>query len=355
MPPFYPLRFKEILRNYGFGNRWIVSEFEKGPFPEGHRVAETWEVCDRPGESSIVANGPLAGTSLHELIERFGTDLLGKDVISRFGTRFPLLIKLLDVSHPLGEQAHHSDELAQARGLSDPGKTEAWYMLRTRPGATIRCGAKPNLTPSIALQAILDGASRELMREYAVQPGDAFLLLAGTMHYSAGGMIFYEIMQNSDVYIGLRPPDTALTQEERERQARLALEGISLDGSYEPHIEPVTLQEGANRRSLVLACRYFALERLDLSTSYIVPCDGQRFCVLTQIEGSCEVWAGGVSEMLHPGQSCLVPAACQDVRLNPLPGCVLLTAYVPDLESNVATPLRVAGISETAIARLQGR
>lgn len=25
----YPLRFKEILRDYGFGDRWIARDFEK--------------------------------------------------------------------------------------------------------------------------------------------------------------------------------------------------------------------------------------------------------------------------------------------------------------------------------------
>ena len=350
----YPLQFQLILRNYPFGNRWIVSEYQKGPFPEDHRVAETWETCDRPGESSTVTNGPLAGSSLHELIARFGADLLGADVVARCGTRFPLLIKLLDVSHSLGEQAHHSDELARARGLSDPGKTEAWYMLRTRPGATIRCGAKPGITPETALQAILDGSSRELMREYPVHPGDAFLLHAGTMHFSEGGMIFYEIMQNSDVYIGLGAPDANLPEAEREKIARLALEGASLDGKFDPHIQPVLLQEGLNRRSFVFACPYFALERLDLAVPYALECDGQRFYVLTQIEGACTVSAGGTVETLHMGQSCLLPAACGTVTLAPQPGCSLLKAYVPDIALNIAAPLRAAGFSDQAVKQLQG-
>ena len=71
MEVLYPLRFKEILRNYGFGNRWIVEAFAKEGLPDDHRVAETWEVCDRPGESSIVARGELEGATLHELIERY--------------------------------------------------------------------------------------------------------------------------------------------------------------------------------------------------------------------------------------------------------------------------------------------
>ncbi len=66
----YPLRFKEILRDYRFGNRWIVEAFEKTDLPEPpHHVGETWEVCDRPnGESSPVINGALTGETLHTLI-----------------------------------------------------------------------------------------------------------------------------------------------------------------------------------------------------------------------------------------------------------------------------------------------
>ena len=136
----YPLRFREVLRNYGFGDRWIVDVFQKTGLPEVHRIAETWEAVDRPPESSEILNGPLAGQTLHDAIASYGERLLGRDVVARCGTRFPLLIKFLDASNVLGEQAHHTDEQARARGLADPGKTEAWYMLYTRPGATIHCG-----------------------------------------------------------------------------------------------------------------------------------------------------------------------------------------------------------------------
>lgn len=83
MEDLYPLRFKEILRNYGFGNRWIVDAFDKDGLPDDHRIAETWEVCDRPGESSEVINGALLGHTLHELIGLYGERLLGRDVVAR--------------------------------------------------------------------------------------------------------------------------------------------------------------------------------------------------------------------------------------------------------------------------------
>jgi mannose-6-phosphate isomerase len=139
MIKLYPLRFKEILRNYGFGNRWIDDTFEKDNLPDNHTLAETWEVVDRENESSIIINGAFAGQTLHDLIELYDKKLLGTDIVARFGKRFPLLIKFLDASNVLGEQIHHSDALAAQQKLADPGKTEAWYMLSMKEGATIHC------------------------------------------------------------------------------------------------------------------------------------------------------------------------------------------------------------------------
>jgi mannose-6-phosphate isomerase len=83
----YPLRFKEILRNYGFGDRWIPEVFAKTDLPADHRIAETWEFCDRPRtenapqESSEVLNGSLAGLTLHDLIDQYGERLLGSEIV----------------------------------------------------------------------------------------------------------------------------------------------------------------------------------------------------------------------------------------------------------------------------------
>ena len=355
MTALYPLRFKEILRNYGFGGRWIVSEFAKEDLPDDHRVAETWEVCDRPGESSQVVNGPLYGQTLHELIDTYGEAFLGRDVVTRFGTRFPLLIKFLDASNPLGEQVHQSDEIAAKYGLSDPGKTEAWYMLRAKPGATIHCGETPEATPERVRAALGDGSIRELMAEYAVQPGDAFLLYAGAMHYSAGGVIFYEIMQNSDVVIGLRGPRSGQPVDLSEYVDR-SMESIHLEPGSDYKTTPVAVADGNNERTWLFACQEFCLERLDLAGVYTLNCDGERFYVLSLIEGAADVVCGEFKVRLRPGYTCLLPASLGKVEIRPDGGdAALLKAYVPDLAANVVEPLRAAGISDPRILELGGR
>ena len=353
--PLYPLRFREILRDYRFGDRWIARHFRKSDLPEDHRLAETWEVCDRPGESSEVINGPMAGRSLHELIEQYGADLLGGEIVERFGARFPLLIKFLDASHVLGEQVHHDDRLARRRGIPDSGKTEAWYILETRPGARMACGNRPGVDRAAVERAVLNGDAVACMRPYHPRPGDAFLLYAGLMHYAAGGMLFYEIMQNSDVWIGLgRPPD-ALSPEQRRRAAADAVEAVHLEDDIDCRTRPVTVRLGRSHRMWVLACEHFALERLDLAEPCEIRRDGRRFRVLSQIAGNARVRSEGFTASLAPGVSLLLPACLGRVQIEPEGPASLLLAYVPDLLRDVIEPLRAGGFDDASILALGGR
>jgi len=356
-PPDYPLRFKEIIRNYEFGRRWIAEAFAKTGLPDDPVIAETWEVCDRPsGVSSLILNGHMAGLTLRQAIDRCGGDLLGRQMVERFGTIFPLLIKFLDASHPLGEQVHCNDQIAKARGLKDFfGKTEAWYMLRTQPSATVRCGNIRGMTNERAREAFLQNTAPQCMTEYTVEPGDAFLLYAGTMHYSAGGVLFYEVMQNSDVVLGLRLNQARWTAAEQQDRANRAVEALHLEDDFDCHIPPVSVEDDGWQRTFVLACREFALERLEGTQAYAIELDGRRFEVLSVVEGSAVMETAGGSESLYAGQSCLLPAGLQRVTLHPQGRAVVLRTYVPDLELDIVRPLRRAGISRERIESLGGR
>lgn len=352
----YPLRFREILRHYSFGGHWIREAFPaKEGLPEDQAVAETWEVCDREGESSVVRNGVHAGRSLHDLIEEYGGRLLGSAIMEKYGGRFPLLVKLLDASSVLGEQAHHSDALAAARGLRDPGKTEAWYMLRTRDDSRIRCGNRDGVTEEDLRQSLYDGTSAQLMQEHAVSPGDAFLLYAGTMHYSGGGQLFYEIMENSDVYIGLGQVAEGLSDEERRTRVEETVEGVHLEEGFDCRTSPISLDEPWGVRTVILACEHFALERMDLRGTCMLAGSPERFAVLTVIDGNLSVTSSGTEECLGAGNTVLVPAACRDLTLVPSGDCSVLRAWVPDLKRDIVDELRGRGIDDAGIAGLGGR
>ncbi|KAG1647784.1 putative mannose-6-phosphate isomerase GmuF [Nymphon striatum] len=54
--------------------------------------------------------------------------VLGKSVVDRFGTDFPILIKFIDAKQDLSIQLHPNDALAKERHDSF-GKTEMWYIM----------------------------------------------------------------------------------------------------------------------------------------------------------------------------------------------------------------------------------
>ena len=76
MIPLYPLRFRLLVRRYIWGGRRLESCLGKAIGP-GNDYAESWEVCDHGADQSIVDQGPLAGTSLGELVRCRGQELLG--------------------------------------------------------------------------------------------------------------------------------------------------------------------------------------------------------------------------------------------------------------------------------------
>ena len=88
-------------------------------------IGESWLTW----EDNRVANGPLAGRTLGELAKQYGRDLVGQ--AAPYEDRFPLLVKFLFPGDKLSVQVHPDDE--QARQNGQPcGKTECWYVLRTR-------------------------------------------------------------------------------------------------------------------------------------------------------------------------------------------------------------------------------
>src|SRR3954447_13936968 len=97
----YPLTFRPIFKERVWGGRSIEKLFGKS-LPPDVPIGESWEISDRPGDASVIANGHLAGKDLHWLVQQHGKELLGW----AGAERFPLLIKILDAQEKLSLQVH---------------------------------------------------------------------------------------------------------------------------------------------------------------------------------------------------------------------------------------------------------
>jgi len=101
----YPLRFEPIYQYRLWGGRRLANVLT-GPLPGDGPIGEAWVLSDRTDQQSLVANGPLKGQALGQIMKQFPEQLMGR-LSSRF-SRFPLLLKFLDAQEMLSVQVHPS-------------------------------------------------------------------------------------------------------------------------------------------------------------------------------------------------------------------------------------------------------
>jgi mannose-6-phosphate isomerase class I len=151
-------------------------------------VGESWELSVEPDFPSRVLG---TGATLRDVIAADPAAWLGDEFArGRMGTA--LLVKLLDAAEPLSVQIHPCDTY---RGLreDESGKPESWFILRRDPGAGLYLGLKPDVTQRDIEHALRDEADvSELMQFVAVEPGDFFLIEAGTPHAVGKGVTLVE-------------------------------------------------------------------------------------------------------------------------------------------------------------------
>ncbi|MDX1992373.1 MAG: type I phosphomannose isomerase catalytic subunit [bacterium] len=188
----YPLLLNPALHTRVWGGRGLASRLHK-PLPTDEPYGESWELHD----TVTVVNGAHTGRTIGELVQEYGTALIGEGNNPAEG--FPLLVKFLDAQDWLSVQVHPND--AQAAELEgDPrGKTEAWIVLDSAPNAKLVSGVTPGTTRETLAQAIRDNALESLLVYTNVRKGDVLYMPANTVHALGPGLLIYEIQQSSDV------------------------------------------------------------------------------------------------------------------------------------------------------------
>src|ERR1019366_702044 len=132
--PLYPLRFDPIYQYRLWGGRRL-SGLLSAPLPSDGPVGEAWVLSDRTDHQSLVANGPLKGQTLGQVMEQFREQLMGK-LTSRF-RRFPLLLKFLDAHEMLSVQVHPTAKNTDLLPAGEAAKTEAWGVLEAASNSRI--------------------------------------------------------------------------------------------------------------------------------------------------------------------------------------------------------------------------
>ena len=354
MTELYPLRLPPSFRERIWGSYDLAPVFGR----QERKIGEAWYSFDE----NIIANGPLKGRTLAELIAEYGHRLTGgsdpsvapknrglsqatpsepfsesepqaaRSGLSSFfrgptANTFPILAKLLFTSDRLSVQVHPNDDYAQAHEGS-PGKTEMWYVLAAEPGASVALGLTKTLSGDELRQAALSGEIEKYLNWVKVHPGQTIFVPAGTLHAIGPGLVLCEIQQNSDVTY--RFYDFGRLDADGQPRELHIDKAVDVT-EQQPHpgpTEPVRIPDTDWTRELLVACPYFNVEHWSLEHPITYPDHPGQADLLIFLEGEGAL----AGHPYAPGEAYLLPAALDQLELTPKSPTKAIRAYIPSQE-----------------------
>jgi mannose-6-phosphate isomerase len=145
---------------------------------------EKWVLsCHEEGESTI-QEGIYEGQELSKVLG--------------CGSDFPILNKIINTKDNLSVQVHPNDDYAK-RVENANGKTECWYILEAKEGATLVSGIKKGLDKEKLRTIIEEDKLEEYLERINIKKGDFIYIPAGTVHAIEAGIKLIEVQQNSNI------------------------------------------------------------------------------------------------------------------------------------------------------------
>jgi mannose-6-phosphate isomerase len=295
-----------------WGGDALVRRYGKRGDPAA-RIGESWECWD----DNRVVNGALTGRTVGELRTELGAELTGPIDPAR---PFPVLTKIIDAHAPLSVQVHPDDAYAQRVEHQPNGKTECWYVLACDSGAEIVLGWSRDTSRDEVAQRVADGTLAEIMRRVPVAPGSVYYLPAGTVHAIGAGIQLFETQQTSDLTYRLfdwnRVGDDG---KPRELHVAKALDVLDYRAATAGALRSLTFDEPGLRRTLLIADRNFAVERIDVTGGETSLETGGLPLTITTLGSHLRVDASpiGGSAVIEPWSTVVTPAACERLALFP--------------------------------------
>lgn len=304
----YPLKFKKCFIEKIWGGRAFEEALDMN-LPTEAAYGESWEVSSHKNGMSYVENGAYAGSSLEELVETRGADLLGEEVVERFEGKFPVLIKYLDVNDRLSVQVHPSDEYA-LRVEGEFGKSETWYIIDASEDAKLIMGIKEGVSKEEFLAKTKNNDFEGIFNIISVKKGDFINVNPGLVHASLeGSVLMCETQQNSDTTYRIYDFDREVNGELRPLHLDKAADVINFDErpeiSTDDSRQKIRLA-GATKEELIRN-QYFNIDKLMVDGSFTDEINA-NFKVYSILDGEGEILHSGERYSAKKGDTYFIPA-----------------------------------------------
>lgn len=304
----YPLKFKKIFKEKIWGGRKLETVMEM-ELPKDVQVGESWEVSCYKNEVSLIDNGEFKGQSLGQMINLFAEELLGQEVYEKYGNKFPLLIKYLDINDKLSIQVHPNDEYAWEFENSF-GKSEAWYVIDASEDAKIIIGLAKDTDRKKLIKSIENKEFKDIFNIVRVKKGDLIHIAPGLVHATLeGNVLICEIQQNSDSTYRLYDFDRIVNGEKRELHLEKALDVIDYDKIPEitSHFNETDKNMNENVLKNILKSEYFNIDMLTMNGEFKAEIY-KNFRIFSVLEGFGKIVFENENYDLKIGDTYFIPA-----------------------------------------------
>ncbi len=283
----------------------------------------------RQGEGLAMVSGDIPKpVSIKHVIERYPEEILGAQHVTTHGTSSALLVKLLDAAERLIIHAHPTKAFAKDHLNSCFGKTEAWFVLETRPEVEepyVLIAFKEDVGRQRYREMLNKQDVNEMMRvmhRVPVKAGSVVYVKAGLPHAIGEGMFIVELQEPTDYsiilerscsnynfsveesFLGLPQDLTLSTLDHRVYSP----EEVQNELVIKPH---VVRREGESTESRLLGyetTECFAGNRLEVVGELSDSTNG-RYCVLIVLDGDGLLIHSHGELALKRGTEIFVPAS----------------------------------------------
>ncbi len=286
-----------------------------GKKSDADRIGESWELSFVKGDEALVDSIPVS-----VLFDRksWGTN-------AQCFEDFPVLTKFIDAKEKLSVQVHPDDEYAKVHE-GGYGKSEMWYVVDAEEGAGLYMGLKENTDKEAIRAAIADGTVENMLSFKKVKSGDVFFIPAGTIHAIGGGVLIFEIQQNSTSTYRLydymrRDKDGNLRELHIEKSLDVLAPSV-----YES--QPFEFSENDTGK-IIGKCKYFTVKEYDLEkSSTSVKVTPASFLSITAITKDSIIEIDGEKITIKKGETYFAPAPDCEFNIAFISGGTIITVEV---------------------------
>jgi len=317
----------------------LIDELHGEEHPKDSQFPEEWLMsivsARISGREHITDEGlskvalPDVDLSLKSLLEKNPNLFLGEEHFMKFGKQTGVLVKLIDSAERLTIQTHPDRERAQKFFQSSFGKTECWHFLGGREiegeAPHVYLGFRPGVTRKQWEKHFYNqdiSSMLECMHKFYVQPGDTFLVEAGTPHAIGSGCLLVEIQEPTDYTIRLeKTSQSGLIIDDFMMHQGLGFEKMFEFFNYKTYTREETLEKWFISPSLLRGSEgnkeielvgyqntpYFKMTKVEVTNELEVKSEGV-FSGLFILSGNASILVNGECEEGKIGDHFFIPA-----------------------------------------------